>query len=46
MKVINGNKIVLGAIEKAGIEIPKSKEEFLKLLDDIDRGFKEKGLRK
>jgi hypothetical protein len=41
-KTIDGGKIFLGAMEKAGIEIPKSKEEVMKLFDEIEEGMKKK----
>jgi len=40
IKVINGNKIFLDAMKKSGIEIPKTKGEALKLLDEIEEDFK------
>ena len=43
---INGNKIFLKAIEGTGIKIPESKEEVLKLFDDVEKDLKKMGLRK
>lgn len=45
-KTIDGNKIFLNAIEGAGIKIPKSKEEVLKLFDDVEKDLKKMGMRK
>ena len=42
VKVIDGNKIFLNAMKKAGIEIPKSKAEVMKLFDEIEEGMKKK----
>ncbi len=43
---INGNKIFLKAMEGAGIKVPESKEDFLKLLDDVEGDLKKIGMRK
>lgn len=40
IKVIDGNKIFLNAIEKAGIEIPKTRSEFLSLLDEVKKDLR------
>lgn len=45
-KIINGNKIILKAIAGTEIKIPESKEEFLNLLDDVEKDLKKMGMRK
>jgi len=39
-KVINGNRIFLSAMNKAGIEVPKTRDEFLSLLDQVKKDLR------
>jgi len=45
-KTIDGKNIFLSAMDKAGIEIPETEEEVMKLFDEIEQGMKKEGLRK